>query len=171
MYSVGLRIIVMFIGNLPMYFLLTIVPFFAWHQGCVTAPDILLSDMMASTPLLRSLYATGICLVCTTLVITSSELIHSMKVHTVDPEARRAMDQLLVTVWCVCSCEFRVLPATAPPPLGGTLNCVPAHDPTLSALPSACALQCVPNALCNDAHRMIPHLTEAGSDSDCACTA
>lgn len=103
----GLRIVVGAVMNMPTFLLLTVVPVFAIHQEVVRVPDVLLSDMMASGSLMRSLYSAGLSLTCMAMIIQWSEVVRFIKGRAVHPELRRALDQFLALVWLVVvPCTF-----------------------------------------------------------------
>jgi len=102
----GLRVVIALAMNMPIVLLLTVVPCFAISQGIVQNPDILLSDMMASGNLMRSLYSCGLSLCCMAMIMQWSEVVRFIKAQTQHPEARRVLDQFLATVW------FLVIPCT-----------------------------------------------------------
>jgi hypothetical protein len=102
----GLRVFIVFWASFPFLFSVGVAPPFLIYYGIVTFPDILISDMINSTPLCRSLYTTALGLGCMTCILSWTETIRFLKMRTTHAELRRALDQYLATVWLV------VCPAT-----------------------------------------------------------
>jgi hypothetical protein len=102
----GLRVFITFWAGLPGLLAVTVAPPFLIYSGVVKFPDILISDMINSTPLCRSLYTTALGFSCFCCILSWTETIRFLKMRTTHAELRRALDQLLATVWLV------VCPAT-----------------------------------------------------------
>jgi hypothetical protein len=102
----GLRVFIVGWASLPFLIAIGVAPPFLIYYGIVTFPDILISDMINSTPLCRSLYTTSLGLGCFVCILSWTETIRFLKMRTTHAELRRALDQYLATVWLV------VCPAT-----------------------------------------------------------
>jgi hypothetical protein len=86
---------------MPFLISVGVAPPFLIYYGVVTFPDILISDMINSTPLCRSLYTTTLGLGCMVCILSWTETIRFIKMRTTHAELRRALDQYLATVWLV----------------------------------------------------------------------
>jgi hypothetical protein len=99
-------VFIVFWAGMPFLIAVGVAPPFLISYGVVTYPDILISDMINSTPLCRSLYTTALGLGCFCCILSWTETIRFLKMRTTHAELRRALDQYLATVWLV------VCPAT-----------------------------------------------------------
>jgi hypothetical protein len=102
----GLRVFITFWAGMIFLLATGVAPPLLIYYGIVKFPDILISDMINSTPLCRSLYTTALGLGCFCLILSWTETIRFLKMRTTHAELRRALDQYLATVWLV------VCPAT-----------------------------------------------------------
>jgi hypothetical protein len=102
----GLRVFIVCWASLPFLIAVAVAPPLLIYYGVVVFPDILISDMINSTPLCRSLYTTSLGLGCFVCILSWTETIRFLKMRTTHAELRRALDQYLATVWLV------VCPAT-----------------------------------------------------------
>ena len=102
----GLRVFITFWTGMIFFLAVGVAPPFLIYYGIVKFPDILISDMINSTPLCRSLYTTALGFSCFCCILSWTETIRFLKMRTTHAELRRALDQYLATVWLV------VCPAT-----------------------------------------------------------